>query len=271
MDVLAPGEAVSTSGIPVEAVSDDSTVTDPADVKEMPMSKGWWGHGQPDWVHYQTYLAALIKDAQAAGVLATKDSEAKIIAQSDAQFIQTIQDVKDAESRILKDAGDKFIHTIQDVKDSESRLTERLHSGNMALFGAIKDAQTAAALASCHTDHGVERESAAVQALVNSNASAAMMFASQNQANVLMLFKDQSMQLAEVKASLAAQIAECCCEVKGLVTADGAETRELINELKTADLRDRLHKLELAEMVTNKVTQVGLGNIAIPTATGVRS
>jgi hypothetical protein len=44
---------------------------------------------------------------------------------------------------------------------------------------------------------------------------------------------------------LAAQIAACCCETKGLIQAEGAATRALIQENKIEALRDKVNALEL--------------------------
>lgn len=44
---------------------------------------------------------------------------------------------------------------------------------------------------------------------------------------------------------LAAQIAACCCETKGLIQAEGAATRALIQENKIEALRDKVSALEL--------------------------
>lgn len=77
-------------------------------------------------------------------------------------------------------------------------------------------------------------------------------------------------------AAIAAQLCECCCELKEKISAEADETRELLNATKMQDLRDSLadaknrlveesHRHNL-ESVYNKITQVGLGNVAIPTA-----
>ena len=44
---------------------------------------------------------------------------------------------------------------------------------------------------------------------------------------------------------LAAQIASCCCETKGLIQAEGAATRALIQENKIEALQQKINALEL--------------------------
>lgn len=48
------------------------------------------------------------------------------------------------------------------------------------------------------------------------------------------------LKAAENHASLAAQLAECCCELKEAIGAEGAATRALITQTNMDDLRERL-------------------------------
>jgi hypothetical protein len=52
---------------------------------------------------------------------------------------------------------------------------------------------------------------------------------------------------------LAAQIASCCCETKGLIQAEGAATRALIQENKIEALQQKINALELQNAVAGVV------------------
>jgi hypothetical protein len=68
-----------------------------------------------------------------------------------------------------------------------------------------------------------------------------------------------SVLLATQNASaVAAQIAECCCETKALITADGNATRALINSNSLSDAQARIVKLEIekAAFFTRNVAPV---------------
>lgn len=52
---------------------------------------------------------------------------------------------------------------------------------------------------------------------------------------------------------LTAQIAACCCETKGLIQAEGAATRALIQENKIEALQQKINALELQAAVGNVV------------------
>jgi hypothetical protein len=52
---------------------------------------------------------------------------------------------------------------------------------------------------------------------------------------------------------LAAQIAACCCETKGLIQAEGAATRALIQENKIEALQSKINALELQNAVAGVV------------------
>lgn len=53
-------------------------------------------------------------------------------------------------------------------------------------------------------------------------------------------FKDAQLFAAQNAAKISAELAECCCEVKELVRAEGTSTRELIQSTETQRLRDAL-------------------------------
>lgn len=52
---------------------------------------------------------------------------------------------------------------------------------------------------------------------------------------------------------LAAQVAACCCETKGLIQAEGAATRALIQENKIEALQSKINALELQNAVAGVV------------------
>lgn len=49
-----------------------------------------------------------------------------------------------------------------------------------------------------------------------------------------------SNQIIAGQNAIASQMAACCCEMKGAITAEGAATRALINDLNVQNLRDQL-------------------------------
>jgi len=66
------------------------------------------------------------------------------------------------------------------------------------------------------------------------------------------------LQAQTIAAAAAAQAAECCCELKEKIGADGQKTRDLINSITEQNLRDRAQRAEssLAAYFAAKVAPV---------------
>lgn len=233
---------------------------------------------------YWVELMEAVKDAQADGVRTTKDSEANIERSLSVSFQNAIQDTKDAEARLHKDAGDKFIQIVQDVKDAEARLDRSSGDRFIQTIQDIKDAAKDVALAGAkgvettkdveyqleksngHTRERMESGFRHTENEMFKQFEYAQKTAYENQMRNLGQFKDQALlseklaahqellseRLAAHQALLserlaaeaAAKAAECCCELKEAVRADGDRTRALINSITEQNLRDRAAKAE---------------------------
>lgn len=87
------------------------------------------------------------------------------------------------------------------------------------------------------TGVAIERTSASGQLVTETNA-AANLLAIKEAALSLQL------QASQNHASLSAQMAECCCDVKSTILADGQKTRDLINSIEADRLRSVNHDLK---------------------------
>lgn len=220
----------------------------------------------------------------ADNVKTVKDAEARLLKDAGDKFINVIQDVKDAESRLMKDAGDKFIDTIQDVKDAESRLLKDAGDKFIQTIQDVKEVELAVERSKAkvveairqsefegekshnrtrermdaefrHLERDIYRgfddsKSTAYRLAMDADKTACT-----NQMQTLLQFKDQALlseKLAckqellseKLAAAAAAQLAECCCELKEKMSAEAGETRELINRIETDRLRDKANVAE---------------------------
>jgi len=68
-------------------------------------------------------------------------------------------------------------------------------------------------------------------------------------------FKDNHFDSANTRTTLQAQIAECCCELKEKIGAEGQATRDLINETTRLENAVKL-QIANAQLVNNKLPPV---------------
>ncbi len=98
---------------------------------------------------------------------------------------------------------------------------------------------------------------ASVQAVSNFNATQVQ--ANLMQYNILLDSQKNAAASAllanQLAATAAAQLAECCCELREKIGADGQKTRDLINSITEQNLRDRAQRAEtaIAAYFTGKV------------------
>ena len=69
-----------------------------------------------------------------------------------------------------------------------------------------------------------------------------------------------SNQIIAGQTAQSAKMAECCCEIKGVVSAEGAATRALINDLNVQNLRDQLNSANV-KVSNNEQNQYLLNTI----------
>lgn len=99
------------------------------------------------------------------------------------------------------------------------------------------------------------------QNLMHQLAAAAEKTACQNQMQTLLQFKDQTLLAEKIAAQASRELAECCCEIRTSIAADGQKTRDLINQQEVDRLRERASKAEQALALIN--LQIGnIGGIA---------
>lgn len=78
-------------------------------------------------------------------------------------------------------------------------------------------------------------------------------------------------QIIAGQTALSSRMADCCCEIKGAIAADGSATRALINDLNVQNLRDQLNAAN-SKVSNNEQNQYLLSTILAhfkPTATAV--
>lgn len=216
-----------------------------------------------------------------------KDVLSTMAAATAVQTQNLTQDIKDAEARLQTSAGDRFINTIQDIKDAETRLNSASADRFIHIVQDIKENATAVALAGAHTvetvkdvefqlekGHAQTRDemqksfkSSEVEMLKqfewaqDKRAEYELRNMSQFKDQALLsekLYASQALLSERLAAQAASKAAECCCEIKELVRADGDRTRALINDLEHDRLRDKAEKAEsaLAAYFSAKVSPV---------------
>lgn len=135
---------------------------------------------------------------------------------------------------------------IRDVQLAKSQLAELSNRGF-----------TAGALADCHTQQAVHHEGATSRLeqahaelraanIAAANAAVAASAACRTDQLVQTTAFQTQRDLATGFCDLKAKLAECCCEIKALVTAEGVQTRTFIGSLNVEDLRRRLAQCESA-------------------------
>lgn len=123
-----------------------------------------------------------------------------------------------------------------DIQDSISKLSSEI--------GNVATAQASANFTTLSSINGLGRD-----LVTNIHQTDLTQLNSFNNLSTTMLqgFNGQAMQTQNATNQIIAQgtanaaaIANCCCEIKGTILADGNATRALINELNVQNLRDQL-------------------------------
>jgi hypothetical protein len=122
--------------------------------------------------------------------------------------------------------------------------------------GQLATERTAAAVANANASNFANTQNMLITGFKDGRFDAATLTASILQSQVSG-FKDARYDAATNHATLAAAMAECCCEIKSLVSKEGDETRALMNaidgrradrELVDAKAEATLLKLQLAQV-----------------------
>ena len=89
---------------------------------------------------------------------------------------------------------------------------------------------------------------AGVQAQTNANLASvqAVGFAMAADVSRQKFAYEGQLQAQTIAAAAAAKAAECCCELKSAILADGQKTRDLLNSITEQNLRDRAQRSENA-------------------------
>lgn len=216
-----------------------------------------------------------------------KDSEGNIERELGRDYADTVKTIKDVEAQLDRASGNRYADTVKTLKDVESTLERSegltrdvVRQAELAVERTrekIVDVIRQAELESCkefdtvrHTVEKAEKDILVHQIsgfkdtviefqkthnLMNQLAAAAEKTACQNQMQTLLQFKDQALLSEKLAAQASRELAECCCEMKELVRADGQKTRDLINSQEVDRLRERANKAE--QQLT--LLQLGIG------------
>jgi hypothetical protein len=211
--------------------------------------RGGHGHFGPDWqfadvknsVIYgtDTTKAAIydntsrVKDAVNYGADTTKAAICGAVEKGQEQFASLSRQASDVFGVTSKQVSDAATATVVGFKDS---LAVNYQIEGRALLEAAKNASAIS-----------------VQSTAEANALAVQATANFNALNVEMVKNASAAELRaqQIAAAAAAQLAECCCEMKLLqkdtltaILADGQKTRDLINGNSVQELRDKIVDLQ---------------------------
>lgn len=210
-------------------------------------------------------LSMGICDTRGAAVAATKDAEARLgTGISDARGAAVVA-TKDAEARLAKDVCDTRADAVMATKDAEARVTRDVLTNRADVLSAVKDcccdiekeiAEARAESAKYFRDVQLqackdadEVKSVVYQQTKNLEKDIVVGFKDQLivggqwQAATQLAFKEQALLSRELACQASKELAECCCELKELIRADGQSTRDLINANEKDALRERNQEL----------------------------
>jgi len=206
-----------------------------------------------------------------------KDAESRLMKDAGDKFINTIQDIKDAETRLTKDLNDNFIQTVQDIKEAArdtalaSAHTVETVKDSGSYTREVMDRNFRESTKELYTNFertnkyvdetrrelGLLQERALKEELVTQYKlhSETEKRGYETQKELLKGFSEselradrhaaaQALLSEKLAAQAAAKAAECCCEIKEKIAADGQKTRDLINSITEQNLRDRAAKAE---------------------------
>jgi hypothetical protein len=185
--------------------------------------------------HHQESIDQIILREQLAG-FRTADTYARNAALAAAHTDEESQENFATQQKQISDAATSTVVGFKDAQATAYQIEGR------AALDAEKNANALAVQATSNFNLSQ------VQATSNFNmltvqaeklAAAALLDSTKNAAAATLL----ATQLA---ATAAAQLAECCCELREKITKDGDETRELINASEKERMREKIARLETA-------------------------
>lgn len=225
-----------------------------------------------------------------AGTLeAVKDAQADLERSGGLHYADTVKTVKDVEAQSERSAGSRYADTVKTVKDAESTLERAsaltrdvvrqaelaVEQSKAKIIDVLRDVE----LEQCKGFDNVKEEVQDArkellfhqvtgfkdnliefkntQNLMHQLAAAAEKTACQNQMQTLLQFKDQTLLAEKIAAQASRELAECCCEIRQEIAADGQKTRDLVNQQEVDRLRERASKAEQALALIN----LQIGNI----------
>jgi len=140
---------------------------------------------------------------------------------------------------------------MESVENTFATISSGQTSANAANFNALgnqignlQTAQAAANYTTLDSINGLGRDitaaqnQAALQQLNSFNQVTTTILQGQN--SLAMQSQNSTNQIIAQGTAMAAQVAQCCCEIKSVIATDGALTRALINDLNVQNLRDQL-------------------------------
>src|SRR5579859_4385797 len=139
------------------------------------------------------------------------------------------------------DVGDKVIaavtHGTEESQENFASLQKQVSDAATATVVGFKDAQATAYQIEGRTGLDAAKNTNILSVQADKNAYELRLQA-QTFASAAALSSQQ------IAASAAAQLAECCCELKEKITLDGDRTRALINDNEKDRLRDKVARAE---------------------------
>ena len=163
--------------------------------------------------------------------------------------IQTVQgQINNNEVNSAITAVDATINNVtRDLNNSIANLSTAVATGNFTTLNSI---------------NGLGRD---VTAQANQNALQQLNSFNQQTTTILQGFNSNAMQVQNSTNQIiaqgtatAAQMAECCCQIKATIMADGNATRALINQLDKENLQSQL--LDSKNQVSNLNQSIALSN-----------
>lgn len=126
----------------------------------------------------------------------------------------------------------------------QGTLTEQQLSSGFA--DSLVDSTKNAAASQLEAEKNTNELSGQATANFNLSSVQAVMFAGQADVSRQKFAYEQQILSNKLASDAAAKAAECCCELKTAVHAEGEKTRDLITQVQMQDLRDSRTKLEIA-------------------------
>lgn len=191
--------------------------------------RGHDGHHDRDWPER---TAERVKDALAGFERA--------VAASQAEAIEAITTQGNANQVAIEKTGAASVL----ATNTASQQVQNMFLEQFNVLSTQTQTQTAA------ISLAVEKTAAAGLLEAAKNAAAAAKTACENQMAVLLQFKDAQLFAAQNQAAVLAAQAECCCELKERIHAEGERTRSLIEKNEIDELRAKLAAIPRGIAVT---------------------